>query len=318
MYDQYGEQAFDGENGPQNWQGVDPEEILRHFGFGGSGGFGFEDLFGQRQGGGPRGQQAMRGEHIQLSLPLTFFEAVHGATKEVVYSARSQCDPCGGSGLAPGKSRVKCKNCDGSGHSVHTQGFFQMMETCRHCEGTGSVIEDPCSTCSGAGYRRERKRVQITVPEGADNGQNLRVSGRGHAGEHGGPPGHLFIELSVSKDDVFKRDGVDVHLDVPITISQAILGSSVRVPTLNGQVDVKVPPGTQPDEVRVLRNKGVKKVNSSIRGSQYLHFKVKVPKTITSQQRELMEQFSKEDALPPPSTWEKVINFVKKKFPGAK
>ena len=305
QYDQFGEAAFQGGGGPQDWQGVDPEEILRHFGFSGGrgkGGFNFQDIFG---GGGPSEDpnRATQGDHIQLSMNLSFEEAVRGVEKEVSYNARIRCGTCSGSGLAKGASRKTCKSCKGSGHTMRSSGFFQMMEPCRKCSGTGSTIEDPCPKCHGEGHTRERTVVKVSVPEGADNGLNLRVAHKGHAGSNGGPNGHLFIELRVAADDLFERQGADIHLTVPLTISQAILGGNVRVPTLRGEVEVVVPPGCQPGETRLLRGKGAKKINSDGYGNQHLHFKLVVPKTITPTQRQHLEKFAEEDHIQPSSSW---------------
>ena len=306
QYDQFGEAAFQGGGGPQDWQGVDPEEILRHFGFSGGrgkgGGFNFQDIFG---GGGP-GQdanQASQGDHIQLSMNLAFEEAVRGVEKEVSFNARIQCDSCKGSGLAKGASRKTCKSCKGNGHTVRSSGFFQMMEACRKCNGAGTVIEDPCPKCHGEGHTRERTVVKVSVPEGADNGLNLRVAHKGHSGTNGGPAGHLFIELRVASDDLFERQGADIHLSVPLTVSQAILGGKVRVPTLRGEVEVVIPPGCQPGETRLLRGKGVKKINSDGYGNQHLHFKIVIPKTITATQRQHLEKFAEEDLIQPTNSW---------------
>ncbi|MDP2437203.1 MAG: J domain-containing protein [archaeon] len=311
QYDQFGEEAFQGGGGPQDWQGVDPEEILRHFGFsggrgggggGGKGGFNFQDIFG---GGGPSQDptQAAQGDHIQLSMSLSFEEAVRGVEKEVSFNSRVQCDSCRGSGLAKGASRKTCRSCKGSGHNVRSSGFFQMMEPCRKCQGTGTTIEDPCGKCAGEGHTRERTVVKVSVPEGADNGLNLRVAHKGHAGVNGGPAGHLFIELRVASDDLFERQGPDIHLSVPLTVSQAILGGKVRVPTLRGEVEVVVPAGCQPGESRLLRGKGVKRINGDAYGNQHLHFKIVIPKTITPTQRQHLEKFAEEDLIQPSSSW---------------
>lgn len=312
QYDQFGEDAFQGGGAP-DFGGLDPEEILRHFGFttkggkkggNGGGGFNFSDLFGNggfEQENDPH--QPRQGDHIRLSLTLTFEEAVRGIEKEVAYHARCECASCKGSGLSPGASMKTCKSCHGSGHQVRSNGFFQMMESCRKCGGRGSVNEDPCRKCDGEGHVRQRKEVKVAVPEGADNGLNLRVAHKGHAGVNGGPNGHLFIELRTSTDDLFDRTGADIHLNVPLTLSQAVLGASIRIPTLQGEVEVVIPPGTQAGDTRIIRGKGVKKLNSSEYGNQHLHFKVHIPKSISPKQRELMQQYAEDESKDPPASW---------------
>jgi molecular chaperone DnaJ len=330
MYDQYGEAAFEGGGGPQDWQGVDPEDILRHFGFGfggrggggggdaqGFGGFGnLGDLFGQGGGGGGEGGPAakQRGEHIQVGLSLSFGESVHGVERDIAYSVRAECNTCTGSGMKPGTSRKSCSTCGGSGQQVTSRGFFQMMTPCPSCHGAGSTVETPCQSCRGQGTEKKNKRITVSVPGGSTHGQHLRLERQGHAGANGGPPGHLFVTLNVAEDDVFKRDGNDIHVEVPITISQAILGGELDMPTIHGEHRVKVPPGTQPGDTQILRDEGVRPKRRGRNGHQYVHYCVEIPRTLSARQRELIEEFAHEEAQPRSSWLGRVTHFLKDKF----
>jgi len=226
-------------------------------------------------------------------MQLDFMEAVEGTEKEVTFNANMACSTCDGSGAKPGTRAQTCRQCGGKGTETATNGFFAFSTTCRTCRGKGSTITTPCTACKGKGNVKGRRTVKVKIPPGVDKGTNIRLAGQGEPGESGGRPGNLYINLSVKDHELFKREGMDVHLDVPISIGQAILGATIRVPTLTGEAELKVPPGTQAEDKRVLRSKGIKQVHSSNSGHQYVHFKVIVPKHITAKQKELLEEFEK-------------------------
>ena len=196
-----------------------------------------------------------------------------------------------------------------------SNGLFSFAQSCRSCNGEGQIIKDKCKSCGGQGAVLDKKTLNVKIPAGVDDGNNIRLPNQGDAGIRGAPPGHLFIHLRVKPHEVFVRSGSDVHLDVPITVSQAILGGTVQIPTLQGTVELKVPNGTQPNDKRVLRSKGIKRLNSTEYGSQYVHFKVIVPDSLSDKQKELIEEFAKEEneRSKNSSFFSKIKNFLSKK-----
>ncbi|EGC36610.1 hypothetical protein DICPUDRAFT_77729 [Dictyostelium purpureum] len=295
VYDMAGHQGATAENmehggfpggfpgGFQGGENINVEDLF--------GGFDLNDLFG---GGGGR-SKSTQGSDIQVNLHLDFMEAVNGCEKDISFYGGSKCTPCDGSGAKPGTKPQTCKNCGGTGTQTRSNGFFQMASTCRTCKGSGKVIKEHCSTCKGKGVNQGQRTVNIKVPPGINNGSSIRVPGQGEPGLKGGRRGNLFVNVTVSEHELFRRQGNDIHLDVPITLAQAILGDTVTIPTLSGEVDLKVPKGTQPGEKRVLKNKGIPSVNSNGTGSQYIHFIVNIPKNINSKQEELIKEFDQED-----------------------
>eukprot|EP01087_Luapelamoeba_hula_P025128 TRINITY_DN9821_c0_g1_i1.p1 TRINITY_DN9821_c0_g1~~TRINITY_DN9821_c0_g1_i1.p1 ORF type:complete len:517 (-),score=72.86 TRINITY_DN9821_c0_g1_i1:8-1483(-) len=286
QYDQFGSQAF--QNGGPGAGGFDM----------GAMGDILSQIFGGMGGGGSGG----RGDDIEIGLRITFQEAVNGCKKPLSFMAKTTCNPCKGSGAAAGTQPKKCSRCGGKGVEMHTQGYIPMQMACRQCGGSGNIITDHCKECKGKGYINGPKNVTVDVPAGVDNDMTIRLAGQGDAGTRGKPSGHAFIRLTVPEDPVFRREGTDVHTKVPITLSQAVLGSTVHVPTLQGQdVEVKVPPGTQPNEKRVLRGRGIPHTavnGDSRRGNHFIHFQVAIPTTITDQQKQAMEQFAKDEKPP--------------------
>ncbi|TMW64211.1 hypothetical protein Poli38472_012833 [Pythium oligandrum] len=266
---------------------------------------GFEDIFGgfasmfgeQAFGGrGRRGaNQPQRGADIQVNVNLNFMEAVNGTTRDLHITANEECGTCNGSGAKPGTKKQTCRQCNGSGVEIMQQGFFAVETPCRRCRGSGSIIESPCGTCRGKGQVKKPRTVEVKIPEGVDQGMNLRLAHQGEPGVNGGPSGHLYVGINVQPDPFFKRRKTDVYIDVPISIAQAVLGGHVVVPTLSGEVELKIPKGTQPDTVLQMRGKGIKELNSSRRGSQMVNLQVQVPKALSPRQQELMEEFLKEE-----------------------
>ena len=272
--------------------GIDLDDILGSMFGGGFGGFG-----GSRQRANPNAPR--RGDDIRVSLVLSFMEAVHGCAKTVSVSRQDTCPECGGTGAAKGTSAETCPDCRGTGYVTVQQrtpfGVMQSTQPCRKCGGKGKIIKTPCSKCHGSGKTASTKRVEVKVPAGIDDDQSLRLAGLGDAGTNGGPSGDLIVIVTVRPDAMFERDGYDVHVTVPITYSQAVLGSEIVVPTIDGKVQYTVPEGTQSGTTFRLRGKGIQYVNGRGRGDQYVHVVVEIPKKLTRTQREALKKF--EDSL---------------------
>ncbi len=303
-FDSYGHAGVDAEEAGGGGGGGRPGG----FGGGGEDFMGAEELFnrmfsemggmggGRGRGGGGSGGRAQGGD-VQAVLSISFMDAVNGCVKSVTAPVAAKCEPCKGSGAADGAPPVTCAACKGLGQTVVQSGMMMMASTCRKCGGAGAVVKNPCRTCAGAGTARKLKTVQINVPAGVDTGMNLRLSGEGDAGERGGAPGHFFVRIGVEEDPFFKREGADVHVEVPLSFSQAALGATLSVPTVKGAVDVRVPPGTQPGDKQTLRGKGVRRVGGmpSGGGNQIVHFRVDVPRTLSPKARELLTALAEED-----------------------
>jgi molecular chaperone DnaJ len=267
---------------------VDAEELFSRI-FGGMGG-------GMR--GGQRGAP-QRGSDVQAGITIAFMDAVNGCTRSLTTPVMCRCESCKGTGSNDGKDPVQCTTCKGSGQQTMQNGMYTVLTTCRKCSGAGTIIKNPCRLCSGSGTVRKPKTVTVTVPAGVDTGMNLRLAGEGDAGEQGAPSGHLYVRISIEPDDFFERSGTDVHIRVPIHFSLAALGGEVPVPTLKGEVQLKVPPGSQPGDKLVLRGKGIKSLSSGTIGNQIVHLEVEVPSlsSLSSRQKELLQQLREEDLL---------------------
>jgi len=279
---------------------------LRGGGGGGGGGFSnvedifsafgdlFGDFFGGRASGG--GRRAARGSDLRVDLELTFAEAVWGTSKEVKVSRDVACGSCNATGARPGSKPEPCKACNGKGQVVHAQGFFMVQTTCPQCRGAGKQIKDPCETCRGRAVVSETSTLQVTVPAGVDDGQTLRLAGKGEVAAGGA--GHLYVVLHVQGDERFKRDGEDVLSEVTINFAKAALGGEIEIYTLDdnvtGTATVEVKPGTQPGDVIVRRGAGIPKIGETGRGDHAILFKVEIPKKLTSKQEELMRQLADE------------------------
>ncbi|MEF9969279.1 MAG: molecular chaperone DnaJ [Ruthenibacterium sp.] len=302
-YDQFGHAGVDpnfgagggGFGGGFGGGGVDLGDLFGDL-FGGGGGFGGFGG-GQRRSANPNAPR--RGADIRVSLVLSFMEAVHGCTKTVSVNKQDACPECGGSGAAKGTSPETCSSCRGSGFVTVQQrtpfGVMQSSQPCSHCGGKGKIIKTPCSKCHGSGKTAVSKRVEVKVPAGIDDDQSMRLSGLGDTGSNGGPAGDLIVIVTVRPDTMFERDGYDVHVTVPLTYSQAVVGAQVVVPTIDGKVEYTVPEGTQSGTTFRLRSKGIQYVNGRGRGDQYVHVTVEIPKKLTKAQREALKNF--EDTL---------------------
>lgn len=300
-YDQFG------------FAGVDPNYGAGQGGYGG-GGFGFDgdidlgdifsSFFGGGFGGGGRNPNApQRGRDTQTSVTLTFEEAAKGCKKTIEVMRVMDCSECGGTGAAKGTSPSVCPECQGRGVINIQQrtplGVMSTQRTCSRCGGTGKIINTPCSKCNGKGKVRTKKKIEVSIPAGIDNNQVVNVRGFGNAGSNGGPSGDLKVVVSIKNHPYFNRDGYDVWVDKHISIVQATLGADVNVPTLDGDVKLNIPAGTQPGEVFTLKgNKGISRLNGMGKGNEFVRIVVDIPKSVTSEQKELLRKFEK-DYVPP-------------------
>jgi molecular chaperone DnaJ len=272
---------------------------------GGAGGFGgfsggapftdiFEDLFEDFFGGfgGARKQRATKGSDLRYNLTITLEEAAFGTEKSLNIPRWQTCDSCSGSGAQPGKPPVTCANCKGTGHIRFQQGFFSVSRPCSKCHGTGTIITNPCNTCRGEGKVRVQKEILVKMPAGVDTDSRLRVSGEGDFGSFGGPPGDLYVVITIEEHKLFKREGLDIFCDFPIAFATAVLGGEVEAPTLDGSAKLKIPAGTQSGKPFHLKGKGIPRLGSHHRGDQIVIISIDVPKKLTQRQRELLEEFA--------------------------
>jgi molecular chaperone DnaJ len=284
-YDRFGHAGVGGPAGPA---GFDPS-VFQDFGdiFGDF--FGFGDLFG---GGGRRRTRAQRGPDLREDLRLEFEEAFFGVQSQVTVRRHEACEDCHGSGAARGKAPVSCRTCGGRGQVRYQQGFFSIARNCSTCQGTGSVITDPCPKCKGEGRVLRQKTVQVTVPAGVEDGTRIRYSGLGEAGFFGGPPGDLYVVLHVKEHPFFEREGNDLHCVIPISFTQAALGTDIKVPTMDGDQMLKVPDGTQSGTTFRIRNRGVPVLNGHGKGDLFVEVRVQTPTKLNKRQRELLTELS--------------------------
>ena len=268
---------------------------------GGAGGFGaegfgdiFGDVFGDIFGGGGRrggGPQVFRGADLGYELKLDLEKAVAGDDVKIDVPTQVTCETCKGSGAKKGSEPVQCTTCGGVGQVRMQQGFFSIQQTCPACKGAGTTIADPCKDCHGRGRVRKTRTLAVKVPAGVDDGDRIRLSGEGEAGRNGGPPGDLYVEIRVKPHKLFERDGSNLSCEVPVSIAVATLGGEVELPTLDGNVALKVPPGTQSGKVFRLRGKGVRTVRDARLGDLFAQVAVETPINLTSEQKELLEKF---------------------------
>ncbi|MBR5252758.1 MAG: molecular chaperone DnaJ [Clostridia bacterium] len=306
-YDQYGHAAFD------------PASGMGGGGFGGFGDFGFDindifsSFFGGGMGGSSRRNGPVRGDNITVRLTLTFEEAVFGCKKEITYQKVQKCGECGGSGAEKGTSPKTCPTCNGTGQVRVQQrtpfGIMQSQKTCDACRGTGKFIEKKCPGCKGTGFTRVSKKLEVNIPAGIDDGQQVSLKYQGSDGMNGGSAGDLNIIINTRPHPVFERDGYDIYCEIPITYAEATLGAEIDIPTLEGQQKFTIPEGTQTGTVFTLRGKGITRINSKVRGNLYITVVVEVPKNLTGEQKKLLEQFA---AACGESNYSKRANFFKR------
>jgi molecular chaperone DnaJ len=266
---------------------------------GGAGGFGggnfsdiFGDVFGDIFGGGGRSRGGpQRGSDLRYTLDISLEDAVRGTTVEIRVPSLSTCEKCDGSGARKGSSPTTCGTCGGAGQVRMQQGFFQVQQTCPSCRGRGKTISDPCTACRGQGRVEKTRTLSVKVPPGVDTGDRIRLSGEGEAGPEGGPPGDLFVQMSVRAHNIFERDGKNLYCEVPITFVDAALGGELEVPTLDGRVKLKIPPETQTGKLFRLRGKGVKPVRGGGVGDLLCRAVVETPVNLNKEQKALLEKF---------------------------
>ena len=283
-YDRYGHAGLGGGGGQGG--GFDAS-VIQDFGdiFGEF--FGFGDAIG---GGGRRRSRVQRGADLREDLTLEFEQAFFGTETKVMVRRHEACEECRGSGSAPGKGPTTCRSCNGRGQVRYQQGFFSIARTCPACQGTGSVITDPCAKCKGEGRVLKQRTVEAKVPAGVEDGTRIRFAGGGEVGQFGGPAGDLYIVLHVKEHPFFAREGNDLHCVVPISVTQAAMGAEIRVPTMDGEHALKVPDGTQPGAVFRIRHKGVPVLNGHGKGDLYVEVRVQVPTRLNKRQRELLQE----------------------------
>ena len=297
-YDRYGHRAFAPGAGMGGAGGFhDPFEVFREvFNSGGAGGgiFGdiFEGAFGGT-GGGRRGSRSNQGSDLRYDLEIEFMEAVRGCEKEVTIRRPVSCSPCQGSGAAPGSKAVTCPTCRGQGQVAVSRGFFSIAQTCPKCGGTGQSIQNPCKSCHGEGRVEENARIKLKIPAGVDTGSRLRSVGQGEAGSRGGSSGDLYVVLTVRSHPVFEREEHDLFCDVPVAFSQLALGAEISIPSLDGEMTLKIPAGTSSNKVFRIRGQGVPSVSGRGRGDLHIRTQVEVPKHLNSAQKEALEHFAK-------------------------
>ncbi|MBO5153923.1 MAG: molecular chaperone DnaJ [Eubacterium sp.] len=294
QYDQFGHAAFEGGAGGGGFDFNDMGDIFGSFGdiFG--------DLFGGGFGGGRRANNGpMKGANVRTQVRITFEEAVFGCKKEIDMVLKDECPDCHGTGAKPGTSPETCTKCGGRGQVRMTQqslfGVVQNITTCPDCNGTGKVVREKCPGCRGTGYLNNRKKIEVSIPAGIDNGQSVRIREKGEPGVNGGPRGDLLVEVIVSAHPFLQRRDMDLFSTAPISYAQAALGGEVRIGTVDGDVIYEVKPGTQTDTRIRLKGKGVPSLrNSNIRGDQYVTLVVQVPTGLNSTAKELLRQFDAE------------------------
>jgi len=296
QYDQFGI-ADDSPGGGQGGFGG--------FGGGGAGfdGFadGFEDIFDVFFGGGRksgRGQAGpRRGEDLRYDLELTLEEAAKGVTKQIIIYHMEQCSRCEGEGAQPGTSKKTCNTCNGTGQVKQVQrtmlGSFSQVSICHTCHGEGQILEHPCLQCHGKGIEKKKKTVEVDIPAGVETGTRLKVTGEGNHGEKGGAVGDLYVFISVKEHAHFVRDHDDIYLEVELPSTLAILGTEINVPTLDGDASLKIPAGTQPSTLFRLKGKGIPHLQGFGKGDQFVKVKVQLPKSLSKQERKLVEELSK-------------------------
>lgn len=313
QYDQFGHAAF--ENG----------------GAGGAGGFGgfdfsgdmgdiFGDIFGDLFGGGRSRRPnngPMKGANLRAVIHITFEEAVFGCDKEIELTLKDTCKTCNGSGAKSGTSPETCSKCSGTGQVTYTQqsmfGMIRNVQTCPDCGGTGQIIKEKCSDCHGSGYIANRKKIQVSVPAGIDNGQSIRIREKGEPGKNGGPRGDLLVEVQVARHPIFQRQDMNIFSTAPITFAQAALGGDVRISTVDGDVVYAVKAGTQTDTKIRLKGKGVPSLrNKNVRGDQYVTLVVQTPTKLNEEAKEVLRKFDEACGNRPASGEKKKKGFMDK------
>jgi molecular chaperone DnaJ len=303
QYDRYGHSAVGG-GGFDPSQFADFGDILGDL-------FGFGDFFGASR---RRSTRPARGNDLRYDLTLSFEEAVFGKEVSLSIPRVITCETCSGAGAKPGTTPVSCTGCGGRGQIRYSQGFFAVARTCPQCGGAGKVIKDPCVTCNGSGRTHEEKKLSVQIPAGVDEGSRLRIAAEGESGYNGGPAGDLYVFISVREHSKFTRRDYDIHSEQTISFTQAALGAEIKTGTLDGEETLRIPSGTQPNQIFRLRGKGVQFLQGAGRGDHYVHVSVHIPTSLTDEQRQLLEQFAMQEGENPADgrgVFDKVKDFVR-------
>jgi molecular chaperone DnaJ len=283
MYDRFGHAGLGATGGGVGFDASSFQDLGDIFGeF-----FGFGDIFGG--GGNRRRSRAQRGADLREDISLEFEEAAFGTETKVTFRKHDNCESCSGTGSTSGKTS-QCKSCNGRGQVRYQQGFFSIARTCPNCQGAGSVISDPCAKCRGEGRVVQQKTIDAKIPAGVEDGTRIRFSGLGEAGIHGGPPGDLYVVLNVKEHAFFERQGNDLYCTMPISFTQASLGTEIQVPTLESDHTLKIPEGTQSGTILKIRNKGVPVLNGHGKGDLFVEVRVQTPTKLSKRQRELLQE----------------------------
>jgi len=259
-------------------------------------GFGdvFSDIFGEIFGSGRTGRSSVfRGADLRYNLEISLEQAAKGFETRIRIPTMAECATCHGSGAKPGTQPQTCATCRGAGQVRVSQGPFSIAQTCPRCHGTGKMVANPCTACSGAGRVKNQKTLQVRIPAGVDEGDRVRLSGEGESGVNGGPPGDLYVQVHIKAHPVFQRDHDDLHCEMPVSFSSAALGGDIEIPTLEGTARIRVPPESQTGKTFRLRGKGIKGVRSDTQGDLYCHVVVETPVNLTDRQKELLREFER-------------------------
>jgi len=303
-YDQFGHSGISGQYTQEDlFRGVNFEDLLRGFGFGGG-----ESIFDMFFGGGGRRRGPVRGRDLRYDLELTLEQAASGLDTIIDVPRTETCSTCKGSGSKPGTNPVTCPTCRGSGQMTRTQNtpFGQIVSstTCNKCGGRGRIVSTPGETCSGSGRLRRTRKINVKIPQGVDDGQQIKLRGEGDAGPTGGESGDLYVVLYVKPHPLFNRVGSDLFMDIPISITQASLGAEIEVPTLNGRARIKIPAGTQSGSIFRLRGKGMPRLHGMGTGDLHAKANIKTPTSLNAKQKQLLEELA--------------TTFGEKKYPSGK
>lgn len=290
-YDQYGHAAFDQGGGPGGFGGFDFSDMGDIFG----------DIFGDMFGGGARQRQSngpVKGANIKTTVRVSFEEAVFGTQEELELPLKDECDVCKGTGAQPGHQPETCPKCAGKGQVVYTQqslfGMARTVQACPDCGGSGKIIKYKCSNCAGTGFVKSKKKIQVAVPAGIDNGQSIRIRAKGEPGINGGERGDLLVTVLVDRHPTFQRQEYDLYSTEPISFTQAALGGKITINTIDGPYDLEIKPGTQTDTKVKLKGKGVPTLrNKNVRGDHYVTLVVQVPDKLTEEQKSILNQYAK-------------------------
>jgi len=289
VYDRYGHSGLGGYSGGEGFSGFNPDlfadfsDVLGSFFFG--------DFFGS--GGRRRRSGPVRGADLQYHLEITLEEAIRGVEKEILIPRMDLCEKCEGTGSNSPQGKTTCSTCNGYGQVRYSQGFVTIARTCPNCSGTGQVLRDPCKSCSGGGRVERRVTLSVKVPPGVDTGNRLKLKAEGEAGMRGGLSGDLYVLIEVQEHPVFMRKGFDLYCEKEVTVLQASLGDEILIPTPDGEESMKILEGTQPETILTMRGKGVPYVNSYGRGDLHVAIKVKIPTSLSSQERKMLKELAK-------------------------